>query len=128
MGQAAAKEGDTITATDTHMETPPGSGPVPVPHDFNGTIDAKVSQTVMIEGRGAATEGSMATNNPPHVFKTGPFSNPPRNQGKITRGSSTVKIEGLAAARNGDTAETCNDPADLPVGTVNASGSVMIGE
>jgi uncharacterized Zn-binding protein involved in type VI secretion len=38
-----------------------------------------------------------------------------------------VKINGKAAARMGDMAETCNDPSDLPVGTVIASGTVMIG-
>jgi hypothetical protein len=31
------------------------------------------------------------------------------------------------AARNGDTVMTCNDPAPLPVGTVIATGTVMIG-
>jgi hypothetical protein len=31
------------------------------------------------------------------------------------------------AARNGDPAETCNDPADLPVGQVIATGTVFIG-
>jgi uncharacterized Zn-binding protein involved in type VI secretion len=38
-----------------------------------------------------------------------------------------VFINGKPAARNGDTALTCNDPADLPAGTVVAAGSVNIG-
>jgi uncharacterized Zn-binding protein involved in type VI secretion len=42
-------------------------------------------------------------------------------------GSTTVMINGKQAARNGDTAMTCNDPADMPVGTVIAVGTVMIG-
>ena len=42
-------------------------------------------------------------------------------------GSPTVKINGKMAARNGDAAATCNDPADMPVGTVIAAGTVMIG-
>ena len=42
-------------------------------------------------------------------------------------GSATVKIGGQAAARNGDTVMTCNDPADSPVGAVVATGTVMIG-
>jgi uncharacterized Zn-binding protein involved in type VI secretion len=42
-------------------------------------------------------------------------------------GSSTVFINGKAAARNGDTALTCNDPADLPAGTIIATGTVFIG-
>jgi uncharacterized Zn-binding protein involved in type VI secretion len=42
-------------------------------------------------------------------------------------GSVTVLINGQGAARAGDTATTCNDPADLPVGTVVAAGTVLIG-
>ena len=42
-------------------------------------------------------------------------------------GSATVKINGKPAARNGDKALTCNDPADLAAGTVIAVGSVLIG-
>ena len=36
-------------------------------------------------------------------------------------------INGKPAARAGDKALTCNDPADLPAGTVIAVGTVMIG-
>jgi uncharacterized Zn-binding protein involved in type VI secretion len=39
----------------------------------------------------------------------------------------TVKINGKMAARMGDTAMTCNDPTDMPVGKVVAVGTVMIG-
>jgi uncharacterized Zn-binding protein involved in type VI secretion len=45
----------------------------------------------------------------------------------IAVGSPTVTINGKAAARMGDTARTCNDPADAPVGHVIAAGTVMIG-
>jgi uncharacterized Zn-binding protein involved in type VI secretion len=38
-----------------------------------------------------------------------------------------VHINGKPAARMGDMAQTCNDPADLPAGTVIASGTVLIG-
>jgi uncharacterized Zn-binding protein involved in type VI secretion len=41
--------------------------------------------------------------------------------------SATVTIGGQAAARAGDIATTCNDPADAPVGTVIAAGTVMVG-
>ena len=37
-------------------------------------------------------------------------------------GSPTVKINGKAAARHGDTVMTCNDPADQPVGKIVAVG------
>ena len=42
-------------------------------------------------------------------------------------GSTTVLINSKPAARNGDPALTCNDPADLPAGSVVAAGTVMIG-
>jgi uncharacterized Zn-binding protein involved in type VI secretion len=45
----------------------------------------------------------------------------------VILGSATVLFNGKPAARSGDTATTCNDPADLPVGQVVASGSVLIG-
>jgi len=38
-----------------------------------------------------------------------------------------VRIGGKGAARNGDSAVTCNDPVDQPVGTVVAAGTVRIG-
>jgi uncharacterized Zn-binding protein involved in type VI secretion len=72
---------------------------------------------------------STADNTPPHI-PTPPgtaFQSTPANKATIKTGSATVKINGKMAARNGDTAETCNDPADLPVGQVIASGSVLIG-
>lgn len=131
MGEAAAKEGDSITATDTHIEmvsTPGGPVPTPIPNDFNGSIDDNLSDDVKIEGKAAATVDSTATNSPAHMPKAGSFQSPPKDKGTIKMGSSSVKINGKSAARNGDMAETCNDPADLPAGTVEASGSVMIGD
>ena len=55
------------------------------------------------------------------------FQKPPSNKATIKLGSLTVKINGKMAARNGDTALTCNDPVDAPVGTVVAVGTVIIG-
>jgi uncharacterized Zn-binding protein involved in type VI secretion len=52
---------------------------------------------------------------------------PPSNRATIIKGSATVFINGKLAARSGDTAMTCNDPVDAPVGTVVAVGTVMIG-
>ena len=130
MGQPAAKQGDQITATDTHIvqiPSPGGPVPTPLPHPFAGLIDGALSSDVKIMGMPAATVDSTATNTPPHIPQGGPFQTPPQNKGTIKMGSSTVKINDKAAARSGDTAETCNDPADLPVGTVVASGTVLIG-
>jgi uncharacterized Zn-binding protein involved in type VI secretion len=128
MGAPAARQGDRIVATDTHLIQPPGtSPPVPTPHPFSGVIDGSVSSDVKIGGAFAATVDSTATNTPPHIPIGGTFVNPPTNRATITLGSQTVKINGKAAARAGDTARTCNDPVDLPVGSVVATGTVVIG-
>ena len=128
MTPPAAKKGDRVLALDTHMIQPPGpSSPVPTPHPFAGKIDGALSGDVKIQGQPAATVDSTATNTPSHSPIGGSFVNPPSNKGKITTGSGTVSINGKKAARAGDTAETCNDPKDLPVGTVLAVGTVNIG-
>ena len=133
MSMPAAKQGDTITAVDIHivMVPAPPSPPVPtpLPHPFKGIIDGGLSQDVKIMGLPAATVGSTATNTPAHL-PTPPgtaFQMPPTNRAKISMGSTTVLINGKSAARNGDTAITCNDPVDIPSGTVVATGRVLIG-
>lgn len=128
MGQPAAKQGDQVVATDIHLIQPPGpTSPVPVPHPFTGQIDGALSSDVKIMGKPAATKDSTATNTPSHVPIGGTFVNPPSNKATIQMGSTTVLINGKGAARMGDPAMTCNDPADLPVGTVIAAGTVLIG-
>jgi uncharacterized Zn-binding protein involved in type VI secretion len=130
MGQPAAKQGDQVVATDTHIimiPSPGGPVPTPLPHPFMGILQMGLCPTVKIMGMPAATVDSIAINTPPHIPQGGPFQKPPSNQGKIILGSATVKIGGKMAARNGDTAQTCNDPTDLPVGKVIAVGTVMIG-
>jgi len=130
MGQPAAKNGDQVTATDIHIELVPtavGPIPTPTPHPFAGALNDKLSDNVKIEGQAAATIDSIANNKPAHIPQAGPFQKPPSNKGKIISGSATVNINGKAAARNNDKAETCNDPADLPNGIVIASGTVLIG-
>lgn len=132
MGQPAAKQGDQIVATDIHIvmvPTPGGPVPTPTPHPFTGIISGGLSTDVLIEGLPAATVNSTATNTPPHIPIGGPsFQIPPSNQGKIIMGSTTVLINGNQAARTGDTAMTCNDPADLPSGQViSTTTTVLIG-
>ena len=130
MGQPAAKQGDQITAVDTHIimiPSPGGPVPTPLPHPFSGLINGNLSSNVKIMGMPAATQSSSADNMPPHIPQGGSFQKPPTNKGQIIMGSATVMINGKPAARNGDTAQTCNDPTDLPVGTVIAVGTVMIG-
>ncbi len=131
MGQPAAKQGDQITAVDTHIVMVPGTPPVPtpLPHPFSGIINGNLSSNVNIMGMPAATVDSTADNTPPHI-PTPPgtaFQSPPANKGTIKIGSSTVNINGKSAARNGDTADTCNDPVDAPVGQVVAVSTVFIG-
>lgn len=130
MGQPAAKNGDQIVGVDIHIimiSTPGGPVPTPLPHPFTGVIDGELSSDVNIIGQPAATVGSKATNTPSHIPLGGPFQSPPSNSGTIEMGSQTVNINGKAAARMGDMATTCNDPSDLPVGTVIAAGTVLIG-
>jgi len=133
MGQPAAKQGDQVVAVDTHIvmvPAPPGPPvPTPLPHPFAGIIGGELSSDVNIMGMPAATVDSTADNTPPHI-PTPPgvsFQSPPSNKATIILGSATVLINGKAVARNGDTAETCNDPSDLPIGTVIAVGTVMVG-
>ena len=128
MGQPAAKQGDRVVAVDTHIVVTP-TGPAPLPHPFAGLINGGLSTDVKISGQPAAVVGSTADNTPPHL-PTSPgtgFQRPPANKATVQVGSPTVMINGKPAARHGDTALTCNDPADLPAGKVIATGNVMIG-
>jgi uncharacterized Zn-binding protein involved in type VI secretion len=131
MGLPAAKQGDQIVAVDTHIVMVPSPPPVPtpLPHPFSGIINGALSPNVKIMGLPAATVDSTADNTPAH-FPTPPgnaFQKQPGNRATITIGSATVRINGKAAARSGDMAMTCNDPADVPIGKVVAAGTVLIG-
>jgi uncharacterized Zn-binding protein involved in type VI secretion len=123
---------DQVTAADIHIvliPTPVGPVPTPLPHPFMGMLQTGLSNDVLIDGLPAATIGSVAINMPPHIPQGGPFPKPPSNQGQVVSGSVTVLIDGKGAARVGDTVSTCNDPVDLPVGTIAGPGSpgVIIG-
>lgn len=132
MGAPAATQGHQVVGVDTHIVLVPSPGgpvPTPLPHPFSGQLDGGLVSTVKIGGQPAATVGSTATNAPSHI-PTPPgtsFQKPPSNRGTVQMGSATVKIGGQAAARAGDPVTTCNDPADLPTGTIVATGTVLIG-
>ncbi len=133
MGAPAANGSSMVIATDIHIVLVPSPGgpiPIPLPHPFLGPISAALVPTVLIGGQPAATVGSMASNQVPHL-PTPPgiaLQRPPTNQATVQVGSASVLIGGQPAARNGDTATTCNDPADAPVGTVIApTPTVMFG-
>jgi uncharacterized Zn-binding protein involved in type VI secretion len=131
MGQPAAKQGDQVVGSDMHIimiPAPPGPPvPTPLPHPFTGILQQSLSADVKIQGMPAATVNSIAMNTPPHIPQGGPFQKPPSNQGKIMMGSTSVFINNKPAARAGDTAMTCNDPVDAPVGKVVAVSTVLIG-
>jgi len=128
MGQPAAKKGDKIVAMDIHTVVVMQVS-TPTPHPFSGVIDGGLCGSVYIMGAPAATVDSTATNTPAHrpIPPNGRFVPRPSNKATIIAGSGSVTIGGKAAARSGDTANTCNDGGNLPVGTVVAGGSVLIG-
>jgi uncharacterized Zn-binding protein involved in type VI secretion len=135
MAQPAARQTDKVAGSDTHVvlvPSPPGQ-PVPTSlpgHIFSGLITSGTSADVTIEGLAAAMVDSVAQNIPPHlpVPPGTSFVTPPSNRGKVSRGSSSVTINGKAAARQGDAVRTCNDPVDVDAATIaGGARSVMIG-
>jgi|SRR5215831_8488993 len=128
MGQPIAKQNDQVIATDIHIimiPSPGGPVPTPLPHPFSGMLNGSLSSNVKAMGQFVAVVGSTADNMPPHIPQGGPFQKPPTNKGTVMMGSPTVMVNNKPAARNGDTVLTCNDPADLPVGSIIAVGTVM---
>lgn len=127
MGQPAAKLGDTVVGTDIHVvmvPAPPGPPvPTPLPHVFSGALMEDLASDVTIEGSPAATVGSMAINNPPHI-PTPPgvsFQSPPANRGPVISGSATVTIGGKAAARLGDSVQSCEGTSTITSGAASVS-------
>ncbi|NQY29900.1 MAG: hypothetical protein HRT69_10550 [Flavobacteriaceae bacterium] len=131
MGMPAAKKGDKIVSpADIHLveiSSPAGPIVIPLPHPFKAELTLGLSKNVNIMGKPAATKGSGGINSPKHVAMGDKFAKNPTNKGTVFLGSFTVKINGKQAARSGDMALTCNDPTDLPIGKVIASGTVYIG-
>lgn len=134
MTKPAAKDGDGVGADkdDIHIENVPGPGgptPTPTPHNFSGSLTSGFCPTVIIEHRHAAVVGTEATNDPPHVPKSGPFVNPPEDRGVIVGGSATVLMEHRHAARSGDPVKTCDESGSPdPKGHVSASSTVLIAD
>ena len=80
------------------------------------------------DGKPAAVMGAEVQNSVSHIAMGPRFQKNPTNKGKVILGSPTVLINGKMAARQGDMVMTCNDPADLPMGTITAgSPTVIIG-
>ena len=132
MGQPAAKDGDQVVGTDVHIVLVPAGPalvPTPLPHPFVGQLNSGLAASVQIEGKAAAVIGSTAKHGSGHVPSPPgtSFQKPPSNSGTVQTGSSTVLAEGKGLARNGDTVQTCNDPADAPVSSIVAAGTVLAG-
>lgn len=132
MGRPAAKKGDQIIGLDIHIvmvPTPVGTIPVPQPSPFRGDIKTAVSPNVYINKKPAATLLSGAKNQPPHIPIGGSFMRPPTNRSMVILGSTSVSINFKPAARAGDLCLDCNDPVDLPTGSVVVKGksNVFIG-
>lgn len=122
MAPPTARLNDPVIATDTHiLLVPPGPVPTPTPLPFSGRLVSELSPDVFVNGLPAAVVGSVAQNMPPHVPLPGTsFSKPPTNLGRVVTGSPSVQVNNKPLARLGDTVLTCNDPVDLPVGTITA--------
>ena len=134
MGMAAAKAQRPGVATDTHIVMVPAGPslvPTPLPHPFSGDPrgrprELRQDRRPARGGRRVDRQQHAAAHLPTPPGTT--FQTPPSNKATIKVGSASVRIEGNAAARHGDIAMTCNDPADLPVGTRrSATGTVKIG-
>ncbi len=131
MGQPAAKQGDRIEAQDKHLvQMPSPAAPKLDEFSFKGTLTEGLSEDVTIMGKPAATVGSGSRKTAPNPIL------PPGitfaviqccNEGTIQMGSSTVRINGKAAARDGDLALTCSEVPPIPAGRVVATGTVRIG-
>jgi uncharacterized Zn-binding protein involved in type VI secretion len=117
-----------VVGVDIHIVMVPSPGgpvPTPLPHTFSGTLEQSLASTVTIDGKAAATKDSVAINNPPHI-PTPPgvsFQKPPDNKGPVITGSATVMIDGKAAARLGDSVQSCDGMSSI----VSGSATVMIG-
>ena len=132
MPQPAARQNDPVTGTDVHIllvPSPGGPVPTPTPLPFAGQLMTGLSTDVLINGRPAAVQGSVAQNMPPHLCPPpASFSKPPTNQGRVLIGSPTVLVNGKPLARLGDPVATCNDPADLPSSAITGgSADVLVG-
>lgn len=123
-----AKFQDHVVAVDTHLVIPEGgSKPEPIPLPFDGQLVEGLSPDVLAENRAVALVGSVARQAPGHVVAPKSFAKPPSNQATVVVGSPTVLANSCPLARASDAALTCNDPADLPIGTVVAGGTVLSG-
>lgn len=91
MPQPAARQGDPVVGTDTHILLVPTPTPLP----FSGQPASGTSTDVCINGQPAATTSSVAQNMPAHIPPPSTsFSKPPTDAptSSITAGSPNVLV------------------------------------
>ncbi len=132
MNKALACKGDQVVGVDIHIEmVPAGTSlvPTPMPNPFIGKLDSKVSQDVLLKGKGVATKGTIAKAiGPGHIlFPPGvQWQKNPANEGEVTLGTvPTVKVNGKEVACLGSMVKTCADPMDVENGTIIAAGAAV---
>jgi len=130
MPQPAARQGDPVMGTDTHIVLVPSPGgpvPTPTPLPYAGKLTSGLSTDVFVNKLPAATKDSVAQNVPPHIPPPGTtFQKPPTNSGRVVTGSPTVLVNGKPMARVGDPVMTCNDPADAPTSSITAGSTDVL--
>lgn len=129
MGLPAAAADSTVVGIDLHtVLLPAPAPPALLPHPYVGRMTADLVTSVLVEGRAAATKGSKAQLDSPHV-PTPPgtsFVVSPSGEGSVSSGSTTVLIAGKPAARAGDPVTTCSE-AGPPAAIVQGTSTVLIG-
>ncbi len=129
MGQPAVVMGDRLTGSCAIHQVPnPATGvpqPSPGPLGFSAPLTSSLATSVVIGGKAAAVQGSSGLNTPPHVglHGTDPFVAPPRQEGAILAGSTTVVFEGKPAARTGSAVRLCATPGQV----AGSQTTVLIG-
>lgn len=118
MGQPAVKANDRITGQCAGHQVPAPNGspmPSPSPLPFSAPLIRGLATSVMVQGSPAAVEGSSGYNTPPHVglHPSDPNLVPTTQEGKVTRGSSTVFFGGKAAAYSGCQTQICLGPGQI---------------
>lgn len=108
----AARLNDSVTGTTAGEHS--GHSPPHSPETFSGEISAGCSGNVFINGRPAATVGSVTTE------RDGCCGS---SQGAVAAGSLTVFINGRPAARIGDALAPHSGSGEISSG----SGDVLIG-
>jgi uncharacterized Zn-binding protein involved in type VI secretion len=122
-GQAAVVLNDRIMGQcPLHKIIAPNGSPMPAPPmPFSAPLMKDLTKTVKIGGKPAAVVGSTGINTPPHtpvLHASDQYVAPPKQQGKVNGGSSSVFFDGKKAAYTGCQVQCC---AATPPGQVTGS-------